>query len=129
MPRAGLKPWVKGESGNPLGCSKEVWNVIRNARGKSNEAIEIAYEIMCDDRIRAQDRLKACEIILERGLGKAPQLNVNVDGDTKAGKNAVAVVARQVFLSLQKGDLQALLPDVVDVSFEEASGRAKQTDQ
>lgn len=129
MPRAGLKPWVKGESGNPLGCSKEVWNVIRNARGKSNEAIEIAYEIMCDDRIRAQDRLKACEIILERGLGKAPQLNVNVDGDTKAGKNAVAVVARQVFLSLQKGDLQALLPDVVDVSFEEASGRAKQADQ
>lgn len=129
MPRAGLKPWVKGESGNPLGCSKEVWNVIRNARGKSNEAIEIAYEIMCDDRIRAQDRLKACEIILERGLGKAPQLNVNVDGDTKVGKNAVAVVARQVFLSLQKGDLQALLPDVVDVSFEEASGRAKQADQ
>ena len=129
MPRAGLKPWVKGESGNPLGCSKEVWNVIRNARGKSNEAIEIAYEIMCDDRIRAQDRLKACEIILQRGLGKAPQLNVNVDGDTKAGKNAVAVVARQVFLSLQKGDLQALLPDVVDVSFEEASGRAKQADQ
>lgn len=129
MPRAGLKPWVKGESGNPLGCSKEVWNVIRNARGKSNEAIEIAYEIMCDDRIRAQDRLKACEIILERGLGKAPQLNVTVDGDTKAGKNAVAVVARQVFLSLQKGDLQALLPDVVDVSFEEASGRAKQADQ
>lgn len=129
MPRAGLKPWVKGESGNPLGCSKEVWNVIRNARGKSNEAIEIAYEIMCDDRIRAQDRLKACEIILERGLGKAPQLNVNVDGDTKAGKNAVAVVARQVFLSLQKGDLQALLPDVVDVSFEEASGRAKQANQ
>ena len=129
MPRAGLKPWVKGESGNPLGCSKEVWNVIRNARGKSNEAIEIAYEIMCDDRIRAQDRLKACEIILERGLGKAPQLNVNVDGDTKAGKNAVAVVARQVFLSLQKGDLQALLPDVVDVSFEEASKRAKQADQ
>lgn len=129
MPRAGLKPWVKGQSGNPLGCSKEVWNVIRNARGKSNEAIEIAYEIMCDDRIRAQDRLKACEIILERGLGKAPQLNVNVDGDTKAGKNAVAVVARQVFLSLQKGDLQALLPDVVDVSFEEASKRAKQADQ
>ena len=129
MPRAGLKPWVKGESGNPLGCSKEVWNVIRNARGKSNEAIEIAYEIMCDDRIRAQDRLKACEIILERGLGKAPQLNVNVDGDTKVGKNAVAVVARQVFLSLQKGDLQALLPDVVDVSFEEASGRAKQANQ
>ena len=129
MPRAGLKPWVKGESGNPLGCSKEVWNVIRNARGKSNEAIEIADEIMCDDRIRAQDRLKACEIILERGLGKAPQLNVNVDGDTKAGKNAVAVVARQVFLSLQKGDLQALLPDVVDVSFEEASGRAKQANQ
>jgi len=129
MPRAGLKPWVKGESGNPLGCSKEVWNVIRNARGKSNEAIEIAYEIMCDDRIRAQDRLKACEIILERGLGKAPQLNVNVDGDTKTGKNAIAVVARQVFLSIQKGDVQGLLPEVVDVSFEEANKRAKQADQ
>ena len=117
MPRAGLKPWVKGESGNPLGCSKEVWNVIRNARGKSNEAIEIAYEIMCDDRIRAQDRLKACEIVLDRGMGKPIQNNVNVS--ITDDRKTAALVARQALALLRSGDA-----DAIEVEIERAEEEA-----
>ena len=109
MPRSNLKPWKKGESGNPAGCNKTVFEAITFARPKSKEALRVALTLMMDETVRAQDRLKACEIILERGLGKAPQLNLNVDAtDTPAAKKTVNILARQVLLTLQKGE------DVID---------------
>lgn len=105
MPRSDLKPWKKGESGNLRGCSKEVYEAIKFARSKTKEALMVALCLMADETVRPQDRLKACEIILERGLGKAPQLNLNVEaGDGPAARKAVNVIARQVFLTLKKGE-------------------------
>lgn len=118
MPRSGLKPWVKGQSGNRQGLSREVGEALRYARSKTKDALRVATALMMDNTVAAKDRLKACEIVLERGLGKAPQLNLNMEADGgQSNKKAVNVIARQVFLTLQRGDM-AELADVIDIDVE-----------
>lgn len=114
LPRSGLTPWKKGQSGNPLGVGKTVAAAITYARSKTKEALQVAEELMYDETVPPRDRLKAVEIILERGLGKAPQLSLTVDASDHGGtKKAVADLARQVFLVLQRGGI-ADGGDIVD---------------
>lgn len=89
--------FVKGHSGNPGGVPREVINAIRFARSQTGPAIRVAVNIMMDKTEAARDRLKAVEIVLDRGLGKPPQLSyaVNVDDRTEEAKS-VARLAREV---------------------------------
>jgi hypothetical protein len=71
MPRG--KPFPKGVSGNPGGRPKETPEMKQMkevARKRSIEAIEIAVEIMNDEKAKATDRLKAVDIILDRAWGR-----------------------------------------------------------
>ena len=43
------------------------------ALAHSIDALKVCIEIMNDKKKQSKDRLKACEIILERSYGKAPQ--------------------------------------------------------
>ena len=99
--------FAKGHSGNPGGIPREIHQALRLARSRSGQAIQVAYNILMDKDEAARDRLKACEIVLERGLGKAPQLNysINVDEGSEESKAEVAILARQALAAINSGDV------------------------
>ena len=99
--------WVKGQqSANPAGAPKGVRDVLLYARSKTKEALQIAVMIMMDDAAKDQDRLKACEIVLDRGMGKPIQNNVNVS--ITDDRKTAALVARQALALLRSGDADAI---------------------
>lgn len=93
-----LKPWVikPGEKRNPTGLSKEVTEALKYAREKSKDALRIAWCIAVDESAKDQDRLKAIEIVLDRGLGKPAQIQVNVDDKDRLSQQALSNTAREL---------------------------------
>lgn len=65
-------PWQKGQSGNPGGYSKAHAEVARLARECAKEVVQRLREIALnsDNQVAA---IKAGEVLLERGFGKAIQ--------------------------------------------------------
>jgi hypothetical protein len=53
------------------------------ALAHSIDALKVCIEIMNDKKKQPKDRLKACEIVLERSFGKAPQAIVGGDDNDK----------------------------------------------
>ena len=110
--------WVKGQqSANPAGAPKGVRDALLYARSKTKEALQIAVMIMMDDAAKDQDRLKACEIVLDRGMGKPIQNNVNVS--ITDDRKTAALVARQALALLRSGDA-----DAIEVEIERAEEEA-----
>jgi len=70
--------WAKGVSGNPGGRRKEVAEVRDLARQYTEEAMLTLAKIMRSSNERAA--AAACNIILDRGWGKAPQA-LAISGD------------------------------------------------
>ena len=62
-----------GQSGNPKGFSKAHAEVARLARKHTEESITTLVTIMRDPDQPGSVRVKACEVLLDRGHGKAPQ--------------------------------------------------------
>jgi hypothetical protein len=94
--------WKKGESGNPGGRPKEVAEVRDLARQHTVLAIETLLKWAKSDNARAS--VQACNVLLDRGWGKAPQsmevtgkdgaplvpvLNMNY-GDGRSGQSVTA---------------------------------------
>jgi hypothetical protein len=66
-------PWQKGRSGNPGGRVKVDPELKAIAREYTQDAIGTAVAIMRNPEARDSDRLKAAEILLDRGHGKPRQ--------------------------------------------------------
>jgi hypothetical protein len=70
------RPWPRGVSGNPGGRPKgraELSKSARNLVGEGGEAlIQIWWSIANDPMRRDADRLRASELLADRGWGKAP---------------------------------------------------------
>src|SRR5918997_6623791 len=64
----------KGESGNPAGRPKLDPELKAFARSYTLEALTTVVEIMGNKKQPASARIRAAEIILDRGHGKAPQV-------------------------------------------------------
>jgi hypothetical protein len=77
------KRFEKGVSGNPSGYSKEKRDAVRQlaeiAKDRTVEAIETVIHLMLHAQAESV-RLKAAEVILDRGWGKAPQHIGGVEG-------------------------------------------------
>lgn len=65
------RPFQKGKSGNPGGRPKELAEVRELARKHTTVAIERLVEWMRSNQPKAS--VAACNAILDRGWGKAPQ--------------------------------------------------------
>lgn len=86
-----LHPWPKGKSPNPGGRSKELVAALGKARKLVPDVIDRVYAIACNARSTA-DRLRACELLLDRALGK-PKQQVALDGQMVQHSFVIAVPA------------------------------------
>jgi Family of unknown function (DUF5681) len=71
--RANLKPFAKGQSGNPGGRPKAEHDVVAIAREKGPDAIRTLAEIMLNAKASESARVSAANSLLERGFGKPTQ--------------------------------------------------------
>jgi hypothetical protein len=70
--------FVPGQSGNPSGRPKEDPLLKEMARARTAEAFEVVLACLTDDDPKI--RLKAAEVVLDRGHGKAPIALTGADG-------------------------------------------------
>lgn len=89
------RPWQKGVSGNPGGRSKTTKQLAKLAREYTDEALATVVSIMRDEGNKPIDRLRAADIILDRGYGKAKQ-KIELEDAALAGPVLADVVAELV---------------------------------
>ena len=77
-------PFKPGQSGNPGGRAKADPELVSLARTYTREAIERTAQILRSTKSRDSDKLKAVEILLDRGHGK-PTQPVEHSGDLLDG--------------------------------------------
>lgn len=70
---ANLKPFKKGESGNPTGRSKVSYAIVDEAQKHAEKAIKSLVRVLDDDEAPAAAKVSAANSILDRAYGKAPQ--------------------------------------------------------
>lgn len=77
-----LRPFAKGQSGNPSGRPKVIQALRDLARAHTGEALDTLVSIMLEAAQPPSARVAAAKEILDRGYGKAPQ---PMDGDGEGG--------------------------------------------
>lgn len=75
-------PFQPGQSGNPGGRPKGEAKIREAARQHSDHALQVLVDALSDEDRRIQ--IKAAELLLDRGWGKAPQAIAGPDGDGPA---------------------------------------------
>lgn len=62
-------PWKPGQSGNPSGRPRSLALVIRQMTKQGQEIVEFLLDVMRggDDEFKGSDRLKAADMLLDRG--------------------------------------------------------------
>ncbi len=73
-----MAQFQKGQSGNPGGRPKEADDVRELARQHGPAAIAKLVEWLASDNAKAS--VSACQVLLDRGYGKAVQALANADG-------------------------------------------------
>jgi hypothetical protein len=83
------KGFTKGKSGNPNGRPMMPEELKEKCRSYTEEGINNLIEIAQDKKKQPKDRIKAIEILLERGYGKAAQAIIGGDEGDKPIKLTV----------------------------------------
>jgi len=91
-----------GQSGNPGGKPKVLYDIMRAARKASPDAFRSIVAISKDPKASAAIRLKASEFIIERAFGRA-QIPLHMDGSVEINHRALHLDA----LKLVNGQAEA----------------------
>ena len=75
-----LRPWPKGVSGNPGGRPTALRELAQSIRARTPELIARLFEIALKGKAGNPTTVRAAEILLERGYGKAPVVLEDADG-------------------------------------------------
>jgi len=67
------KPFQKGQSGNPGGRPKVPEEIKEAFRAAGPNACECLCKIIADPAAKDSDKIRAAEVILDRGFGKPTQ--------------------------------------------------------
>lgn len=88
------QPFRPGQSGNPGGRPKQEPGLTQLARKYTEEAIRVVASVLKDPEAKHADRLKAAEILLERGHGRAHQsVDFEAEANTLVGLLALGFTA------------------------------------
>ncbi len=68
---ANLRPWAKGQSGNPSGRPKGIAATVKD-RVSPETLVDILVAVAHDDRAKPAERIAAVRELADRGWGKAP---------------------------------------------------------
>ena len=72
-------PFAKGESGNPGGRPSMDPELRKSVQGWAKESLEYLNEVRSDPNAKPDHRIKAAEVLIDRGFGKAVQaIDANV---------------------------------------------------
>lgn len=85
-----LTPFAKGKSGNPGGRPKLPEELKEAFKALAPKAVETLASIMSNDNAKDSDRVRAAEVILDRGYGK-PKQQTELTGEDG---NAIEIVKR-----------------------------------
>lgn len=66
------RPFQKGQSGNPSGKAKAPPNVREMAQRHTEDAVQVLVKAMNAPKAAWPTRVRAAEILIERGHGRAP---------------------------------------------------------
>ncbi len=94
---AGLRPWKKGQSGNPGGRAKTHKTRMKNlAERRSYKAMQTICDIAADPNAPAGTRLAAANDILCWAYGK-PEVQANIKADVKVSATSeIALILRAI---------------------------------
>jgi hypothetical protein len=91
---ANLRPFPKGQSGNPSGRQKIPADVKEMARGLTREAIQTLASVMRDKAAPHSARVRAAETILDRAWGRPEtSANIRISGEVRELSTAEILIA------------------------------------
>lgn len=118
----GGRLWVKGEpSPNPGGRPRRSVELVEAAREHTAEALAVLVETMRKAK-RLSTRLRAAEIIIDRGWGRAP-MSISVDLAARVNLTAVSAAEWEA-LSMLRHTVRPALPASEAVVEVEGEARA-----
>ena len=97
-----LRPWVKGQSGNPSGRHNTTLEIMRQCREFMPRVIEEMQRIICDPKAMDRDKIQAAHFFDDRACGKPPVLQMDaravegheIEPEEHAGLSALLMRAR-----------------------------------
>lgn len=92
------------------------------ARGYAEEAIGVMADVMRDPLAEFKDRLKAAEMLLERGHGKATQAIIAIPASRRVSEQAALMTDEELIEVMKASPLPRLSAPVQDAEFVEVAG-------
>jgi hypothetical protein len=103
-----IKPWQKGQSGNPTGVSGEYFRVRKICADRSMDATRTLLQLMDDQDADQRVRYMAAMAIIERGIGK-PR-DHSADGESVMDLTKLSEGERRTLLELMSRVLGVDMP-------------------